>query len=57
VTHDQYEEWVTCGRMPSKPDGRPDLYKIDRALKTELDSTRRIGLLKRLMEWRDRHAH
>jgi uncharacterized tellurite resistance protein B-like protein len=57
MTHDQYEEWVTAGRIPSKADGRPDLYKIDRALKTELDSTRRIGLLKRLMEYRDRSAH
>ena len=50
MTEQEYSEWVICGRPPTKKDGRIDLYKIERALRDETDSKRRVDLLKRVVE-------
>lgn len=56
MTNDQYEEWVVCGRLPTKLTGKPDLYIIERAMREEENPKRRVQLLKRVWESGGMHA-
>jgi len=50
MTQDQYEEWVICGRLPRKKNRHVDLYVVERALRDEDDPSKRVSLLRRLLE-------
>lgn len=52
MTETQYEEWVTCGRLPRDCKGKVNLYIIERALRDESETSRRVALLKRVLEAR-----
>lgn len=47
---DMYEEIVVCGRLPLRPNGKVDLYKVDRFLHTLENPAVRVKVLKRLLE-------
>jgi len=52
MTPDQYAQWVCRGELPRHAKGgQIDLHTIDRALRGEQDSARRIALLKRVLEF------
>jgi hypothetical protein len=47
---DLYEEIVVCGRLPVRPDGKVDLYKVDRFLRKLDNPAVRVMVLKRLLK-------
>ena len=47
---DLYEEIVVCGRLPMRPNGQVDLYKVDRFLRKLVNPAVRVKVLKRLLE-------
>jgi len=54
MTDDEYDEWIVCGRLPHRANGRPDYHKIERALRCEPATSIRVALLKRVAEIKTR---
>ncbi len=50
LVDDQYEAIIICGRLPLRPNGKVDLYKVDRFLRTLENPAVRVKVLKRLLE-------
>lgn len=48
------DEIIICGRLPQKRDGSVDVYKINRLFSEPLETSERVSILRRLLEYKGR---